>query len=212
MIKKSTLILILIALSLGSFVYFYEIKFAPQQEALQQQKKQIFNFQAQEIKSLTVTTAEYVLKLERSPENQSKTATSIWEMQILENPKGKTNSNPSKKPANDAIVEFLVNELVKGKSERNITINNPDEQKKEYGLDAPKATVDIQLNNQVNHQIILGKRDFSDNFIYAQADPKERGNSVLLVSLNFENAVQRNLSEWQNEDNKSKPADKPKKQ
>ncbi len=208
--KKSTVILILIALSLGGFVYFYEIKGVSQREALQQEEKQIFKFAAKEVQNLTVTTAEYVLKLERSTENPSKPATSMWEMQILEKPKGKTNSDQSKKPANDGIVEFLLNELVKGKSEKNIIMNNPDEQKKEYGLDAPQATIDIQLNNQVTHQIILGKRDFSDNFIYAQADQKERGNTVLLVSLNFENAVQRNLSEWQNEENKTKPASKQK--
>jgi len=61
----------------------------------------------------------------------------------------------------------------------------------------------VKLKNQRTHQLILGKPDFNRNFLYAQADPaaKPAGNvDVLLVSTDFENAVNRQLSEWKSQD------------
>jgi hypothetical protein len=90
-----------------------------------------------------------------------------------------------------------MNLLVEGKSERIISI--PANQLTEFSLDQPQATIDIKLKNQKTHKLILGKPDFNRRFMYAQADPpaKPNGNvNVLLVSTDFENAVNRELSEW----------------
>ncbi|MFM5998722.1 MAG: hypothetical protein ACKPCI_25825, partial [Dolichospermum sp.] len=61
--------------------------------------------------------------------------------------------------------------------------------------DKPVATIDIKLKNQQSHQLILGKAEFNNRFLYAQADTNQNLN-LLLVSQDFFNAVNRDISEW----------------
>ncbi|WP_375473051.1 DUF4340 domain-containing protein [uncultured Nostoc sp.] len=182
-LPRTTLILILLALGLGGFVYFYEIRGATVREETKEQKQKIFSFGEDDVQSLTVKTKKLTLNLERNPESSS-------------NPKWLIKS-PISGPANDAIVSYLMDLLVKGNSER--TLPTPAKQLEEFALDPPQATINITLKNRQSHQLILGKSNFNGRFLYAQADPpaKPDGNiNVLLVSTDFANAVNRELSEW----------------
>ncbi|MEH2145984.1 DUF4340 domain-containing protein [Nostoc sp.] len=182
-LPRTTLILILLALGLGGFVYLYEIRGATVREEINEQKQQIFSFAEDDVQSLTVKTKKLTLNLERSSESS--------------NPKWLIKS-PISAPANDAIVSYLMDLLVKGKSER--ALSTPVKELGEFALDQPQATINIILKNRQSHQLILGKSNFNKRFLYAQADSaaKPDGNiNVLLVSTDFANAVNRNLSEWQ---------------
>ena len=181
-LPRTTLILILLALGLGGFVYLYEIRGATVREEINEQKQQIFSFAEDDVQSLTVKTKKLTLNLERSSESS--------------NPKWLIKS-PISGPANDAIVSYLMDLLVKGKSER--TLSTPVKELGEFALDQPQATINIILKNRQSHQLILGKSNFNGRFLYAQADSaaKPDGNiNVLLVSTDFANAVNRELSEW----------------
>ncbi len=183
-LPRTTLILILLALGSGTFVYFYEIKGAPVREEIKEKKQQIFSFAADDVQSLTVKTENVTLNLERNNNNAGDTKWLI--------------KSPIAVPANDPIVSYLMDLLVKGKSDRTLSI--PPNQLADFGLNPPQATINIKLKNQKNHQLTLGKPDFNRHFLYAQVDPtpKPDGNvNVLLVSTDFENAVKRELSEWQ---------------
>ncbi|MCC5620864.1 DUF4340 domain-containing protein [Nostoc sp. CHAB 5715] len=182
-LPRTTLILILLALGLGGFVYFHEIRGATVPEETKEQKQQIFSFAEDDVQSLTVTTKKLTLNLERNPEPSS-------------NPKWFIKS-PISGPANDAIVSYLMDLLVKGNSNR--TLSTPAKELGEFALDKPQATIKITLKNRQSHQLILGKSNFNGRLLYAQADPaaKPDGNiNVLLVSTDFANAVNRELSEW----------------
>ncbi|MBH8552948.1 DUF4340 domain-containing protein [Nostocaceae cyanobacterium CENA357] len=179
---RTTLILILLALGLGGFVYFYEIQGATQRQEVKDQKQQIFSFTADDVQSLTVKTKDMTIDIERNSQSNS--------------PKWLLKS-PVSEPANDAIVSYLMDLLVEGKSDRTLSI--PANQLGEFNLDQPLATIDINLKNQKNHQLILGKSDFNNRFLYAQADSDTQPNenvNLLLVSTDFNNAVNRELSEW----------------
>ncbi|QLE47387.1 DUF4340 domain-containing protein [Nostoc sp. C057] len=181
-LPRTTLILILLALGLGGFVYFSEIRGTTVREESNEQKQQIFSFREDDVQSLTVKTKKLTLNLERSPESS--------------NPKWVIKS-PISGPANDAIVSYLMDLLVKGKSDR--TLSTPLKELGQFALDEPPATINITLKNRQSHQLILGKSNFNGRFLYAQADPtpKPDGNiNVLLVSTDFANAVNRELSEW----------------
>ncbi|MBD2515975.1 DUF4340 domain-containing protein [Nostoc sp. FACHB-973] len=181
-LPRTTLLLILLALGLGSFVYFYEIKGATRREEIKEEKQQIFSFAEDDVQALTVKTKKLTLNLERS--NQS--SNSKWLIK-----------SPISEPANDAIVSYLMDLLVKSKSNR--TLPTPANELGQFGLDQPQATINITLKNQQSHQLILGKSNFNGRLLYAQADPptKPNGNvNVLLVSTDFKNAVNRELSEW----------------
>ena len=177
-LPKTTLILILLALGLGGFVYFHEIKGKNQQTEIKIQNQKIFAFTADDVQSLTIKIKETTLQLERRNTSEKPQ----WEIK-----------SPISALANDAIVSYLMDLLVKGKSERTVLISSAE--LSEFGLDKPVATIDIKLKNQESHQLILGKGDFNNQFLYAQADGNKNMN-VLLVSKDFVNAVNRDISEW----------------
>ncbi|MFN6480743.1 DUF4340 domain-containing protein [Nostoc sp. DedQUE07] len=182
-LPRTTLILILLALGLGGFVYFHEIRGATVREEIKEQKQKIFSFGEDDVQSLTVKTKKLTLNLERNPESSSKPKWLI--------------KSPISGPANDAIVSYLMDLLVKGNSDR--TLSTPAKQLGEFALDPPQATINITLKNRQSHQLSLGKSNFNGRLLYAQADPtiKPDGNiNVLLVSTDFANAVNRELSEW----------------
>jgi hypothetical protein len=87
-------------------------------------------------------------------------------------------------------------------------MTNPAKQRQDFGLDEPVGTVEVKLKNQQTHRLILGKPDFNQSFLYAQANPPENrleAIEVLLVPTDLENAVDRPLLEWKKEDKDSKP-------
>ena len=192
--KLSTLILLFVALGLGGFVYFFEIRAAPQREEAQAEKQKLFDFTEDQVQAFTVQTKQQTLSFQRS-DNRA------WQMQA-----------PTQTPANDASVAYLLNLLATGTSvpvgspKENRTLTAPATQRIEFGLDQPLATVDVKLNNNEVHRLVLGKPNFNRSFLYAQADPpRDPGQDlkVLLVSMDFENAVNRPLLEWQTKDNHS---------
>ncbi|WP_315791705.1 DUF4340 domain-containing protein [Fischerella sp. JS2] len=188
-LQRTTLILILLMLGLGGFVYFHEFYWKTQQEEVKNKKQQIFSFEEDDVQSLAIKTKNATIILERN----NKSERPKWRM-----------TSPQQVPANDAIVSYLMDLLVKGESDR--TISTSVNQLGEFGLAAPQATIDIKLKNQQNHQLLLGKADFNSRFLYAQADPNYKPDNnvdVLLVSKDFGNAVNRELSEWKEIPNQS---------
>ncbi|MEC4815522.1 MAG: DUF4340 domain-containing protein [Scytonema sp. PMC 1069.18] len=181
-LQRTTLMLLMLALGLGGFVYFHEIRGTTQREEVQEQKQQIFSFSADEVQSLTVNTDNQTIVLERNDKSEKPK----WLMK-----------SPEVSPASDPIVSYLMDLLVKGKSDRTLSIS--PSQLSDFGLVRPQATIGIKLKNQKTHQLTLGKPDFNRRFIYALADSPNQANgniNILLVSTDFENAVNRELSEW----------------
>lgn len=186
-LQKTTWVLVTIAVLLGGVVYFNEIQRQYQSEDAQSNKPKIFDFQEEDIQILTIETNKETLKFERTgTENRP------WQMK-----------QPEDVPANDASIAFLLNLLVKGKSDRAIPISS--EQIKEYGLDKPSAKIDIQLKNGKKHQLILGNTDFEGQSLYAQVDPCDRSDQelkVILVSKDYQFAIDRDLTEWKQQEQK----------
>ena len=180
-LQKTTWILAIVAILLGGVVYFYEIQSKPQPEETQNHQNKIFGFQADDIKTVIIKTKQQTLEFERT-----KDLNKVWQMK-----------QPKDTPANDAVVSFLLNLLVYGQSDRTLTI--PVEQRQDYGLDTPSATIYIELKNQQKHQLILGNPDFKNEFIYAQIDPVPQAKQIKisLVSKDFLNAIDRKLEEWE---------------
>jgi Domain of unknown function (DUF4340) len=181
-LQRTTFILILLALGLGGFVYFYEIRGALQREEAKQKQQQIFNFAADDIQSLTINKNNAIISIERNTSSQP--------------PKWLLKS-PITAPGNDATVSYLTDLLVKGVQNR--TISTSANQLSEFGLDKPLATIEIKLKNQKNHRLTLGQPDFNRRFLYALVDQNIQNGqvNVSLISTDFENSVNREQSEWQ---------------
>jgi hypothetical protein len=296
-LKRSTLILVFMALGLiGGFLY-YEKEIVPIREAKAEKQKQLFSFNEELIESFTITTDRAVLHFERgtNSEQEQMLDRTPWLMTVVENktetatqtPKTEVSSssekateteestetaisenNPSPESgsmetasdpnsetvtettaetaptatesceptdsnvdlgicevpeseeadtkteengqetkasekaseaivANDAYISFFFDNVIKGQQERAIAATT--QLLKDYGLDNPQATVEIVLKNGQTHKLLLGDRDFTGSFIYAQLDPEitvSAEQQVFLVSTNFENAIDRPIEEW----------------
>ena len=180
-LPKTTLILLLLALGLGGFVYLYEIRGASQRQEAQSQSEEIFAFTEDDVKSFTIKNQNETLKFEQ--------INSKWQMK-----------EPKDTPASSASVAFLLNLLETGKSNRKFSVSTT--QLADYGLTQPSSVIAITLKSNETHQLILGKPDFNRTYLYALVDPsaKSKGNvNVLLVSPDFANAVNRQLSQWQSD-------------
>lgn len=187
-IQRTPIILFAIAALLGGFVYFYEIQGAPKREQAEQQAKKLFPFEEKDVQALTVKTLLRTLSFTKTPQSASpKPGQSNWRM-----------TAPKTVAANEGAIAYLLNLLGTGNSEKTITV--PAVQLREFGFEQPLATVDVTLNNQKTHQLVLGKPDFNRTYLYAQIDPPEKPEqdvTIHLVSLDFENAVTRPLPEWE---------------
>jgi hypothetical protein len=189
-IKPSTLFLLLAALLLGGVALIVQQQSPPPPtEAAKQQP--IFSFQEKQVQAVTLQTQLRSLKFERDK-------TGKWQM-----------IEPEKTAASDSSIAFLLDLLATGKSDRSFSA--PVANQKQYGFQQPLAVIEVKLDNQETHKLILGEHDFNRSFIYAQADPAAAPEAmrVLLVSPNFENAVSRPLAEWKQAADQASPKGTP---
>jgi hypothetical protein len=63
--KKGTLVWLLIAMGLGAFVYFYEIKGGKKREEAETTAKQIFQFKQEDIAAITIHRADETMAFEK---------------------------------------------------------------------------------------------------------------------------------------------------
>ncbi|MCL2931451.1 MAG: DUF4340 domain-containing protein [Trichodesmium sp. MAG_R03] len=185
-IKRTTLILMLTALALIGFVYLYEIRGTQQQTEIQEKQKQVFDFESEQIQTITIKQDSETLTLKRDEEAEEKT----WNI-----------IGPLETKADLQTVEFLLYELTNLKSNRSITTSVS--QLSEYGLEKPEITLEIQLKDGKTSRLFLGQPDFNGNFIYSQLEPKGEPSEeifVLLLSVNFKNVLTKPVAEWEKQD------------
>lgn len=186
--QRTSLVLVFVALALGGLVYYTELKKPPQVDQAKSDEKPLFNFKEQDVQAFTVQTPKQTLAFEKA---------SSWSMK-----------KPEVAPADEGTIAFLLNLMATGKSARTFII--PPARKSEFGLEQPSATIEVKLSNQQQHRLILGKSNFNRNFLYALVDPPENQDlSVLLVPINFQNAVDRPLAEWRRDKPKPSPSTSP---
>ncbi|MGJ3253358.1 MAG: DUF4340 domain-containing protein [Elainellaceae cyanobacterium] len=190
-VKATTIFLITIAAVLGIVVYA-ELQGTGNPNGSDGEAQPIFAFEEDDVDSLAVTTGSDTVAFERDDAGD-------WQM-----------IEPEQSPASEASVAYLLNLLATGESDRTLTVS-PDELEN-YGLEQPVATIQVELDNETDHQLLLGDLDFSGSFLYAQADPSSEPADdevdILLVSTDFENAVNRPIDDWkeQPEDAQDEPS------
>ena len=198
--QKLPLILLFSALLLGGFVYSSELRKESQPPAAKTDSKSIFALKEDDIQAFTIQTPKQTLKFEQIPMvipagQAGLKKTSSWQMIA-----------PQKTTADEATVAFLLNLIATATSDRSLP--TPISRKAEFGLEPPFATIEAKTSNQ-SHRLILGKPNFNCQFLYALADPVENSTqdlAVLQVSIEFQNALDRPLSDWKQVKEKPKPS------
>jgi hypothetical protein len=181
-LQPVTLGLVLVAAVLSGFVYFSQVHSNPQPEAATTQKQKLFGFEEKQVKSFTLKTQLRSLAFARE---QGK-----WQMLV-----------PEKTPASESTIAYLLNLLVTASSDRTIATTTTEQ--KDFGFDQPMAVIEVKLDNQETHRLVLGGYDFNRSNLYAQADTPAQATEVKvqLVSPGFDNAVNRALSDWKSATN-----------
>lgn len=147
--KKSTLIVVLVAIALGAFVYFYDMKHSSPKEGAEDESKPAFSFAASDVTALTITRADQKFVFE----NRQGT----W--QIVQ---------PVDTQADQSVLEGITTGLSSARVSR--TLPAKPEELQSYGLATPKLTLDFQLKNGTKHSVRLGEKDFSGIEVYGIVD------------------------------------------
>ncbi len=147
--KKSTLIVLLAALALGSFVYFYDMRRGAPKERSDDESKPVFSFSAADVTALTLTRADQKIAFENR--------NGMW--QIIQ---------PIETQADQSAVEGITTGLSSARVSRMLPAK-PD-QLQSYGLATPKVELDFRLKNGAKHTVRLGDKDFSGIQVYGIVD------------------------------------------
>lgn len=190
--KQTSVALVAIAVLLGGWVYV-TTQDSPQQTAKTAQADQLFSFQEADVQRLTVKTLTKSLVFERGTG-----ANPRWTM-----------TAPKAGPANEGAIAFLLNLMATGKSQASQKV--PLARLPEFELDRPFATIEVVLKDQKTHRLTLGKTSFNNTGIYGQVDPAEPPkpeHPVVLLPIEFQNAVTRSETEWQTVSPEASPTSK----
>ncbi len=171
--KKSTLVALVIALALGAFVYFYEVK--PGRERDEGvTTKPAFTFKAEDIVSMSIASKDQTVALESDGKN--------WVI-----------NQPVKTEADSMSVEGITSALASTIIDRSLAMN--ESLQRGSGLDQPAATINFKLKNGEQHTLTLGKKDPTEANIYGKIDQNP---SVLLLPASLETAAIKGLNDLRN--------------
>lgn len=152
-LRKSTLIVILCALSLGAGVYYWDWKRGQAEKPAEEVSKPAFSIQTADVRSLTLARPA-------QPEQPP--------IRLERRNAGWVIVQPIEADADEPVVESMVEELV-GASISQTEPGTPD-RRKAYGLDPPQGSIEFTLQNGAKHTLALGNRDFTESNVYAVID------------------------------------------
>ena len=165
--KKSTLIVVALALALGAFVYFYDSKHSVAPPLPEASWKPAFSVKADDIIGLT---------LERK----------IGNAVFAKQGNAWLITQPVSTRADQTVISGIVNDLSSAKIQRSFA-PPPGGNLSNYGLDEPAVTIEFQSKAGAQHKLRLGDKDFSGDAVYALVDASKNVD-LLPVSLLDETA------------------------
>ncbi|HEV2315202.1 MAG TPA: DUF4340 domain-containing protein [Candidatus Acidoferrales bacterium] len=158
--KKSTLIVVALAVALGAFVYFYDSKRSVAPPTEEASWKPAFAVNANQITGLTLVSATGRTVFAKEGRD--------WRI-----------TQPVSTQADQTSISGIVSDLSNAKIRRSFA---PTDNLSTYGLAPAAVTIDFQQKGGVEHTIRLGDKDFSGNVVYALIDASKNVD-LLPVSL-----------------------------
>ncbi|MBI3484561.1 MAG: DUF4340 domain-containing protein, partial [Acidobacteria bacterium] len=151
--RKSTLLVVLLAAALGGAVWYFEFKREKPTEDSDAASKPLFSFKQEEVAGLTLTRGGEILSLEKRG--------AAWRI-----------TQPVDSPADEGAAEGLLSSLTFGRISKTIAVTPPGsaDALKAFGLDAPVVALEIKLKSGAAHRVRLGAKDFTGSNVYALVD------------------------------------------
>lgn len=168
--KRSTIIVVLIALGLGAYWFFFESKNGKGRDE-NEKSKPAYDFKSEDVASITINNKGQSVAVERTD-------------------KGWTITQPIKTEADSSTVDSMISSISTATIERSLALT--DTLKRGAGLAQPELTIDVRLKNNSTHQLQLGKKAPTEGNVYAIVD---QGNNVLLLPASLLTAASKTLND-----------------
>src|SRR5262249_1257547 len=147
--KRSTLILLLVAVVASATIYFLEIKPAKPPHEQPAKTRPAFEFSREEIAGISLLRGGQTVHLE----NQN----NKWVV-----------TQPINAAADESVLNSLLGNLVSARIERDFAPSGGD--LKQYGLSEPAVKLEVKLKNGETHRVELGSKDQFGSSAYVKID------------------------------------------
>jgi len=169
------LILAVVVIALGAWIYFFERKMPTTEEARQQAEKVLPNLDRDQVTSLDIVNEHGHFHLER--------ADGSWHL-----------VQPVEGPADEGAVSALLGQLVNLKAERSFVKGEVDP--KAYGLDEAAMKVELKVKDGTIFKLEVGNETaLGSNRAVTRGDGK-----ILLCAKWFTNDLGKDLDAWRSHD------------
>jgi hypothetical protein len=169
--KRSTLIILLIAAVAGVAVYFIEAKSGKSADEATPKTPAAFKFKREDLAGIAVTRGGKTVNLE----NQN----NKWVI-----------TQPVNAAADESVMNSLVGDLVNARIERDFPPAGGD--LKQYGLSEPAVKLEVKLKNGETHRVELGSSDEISLSAYAKIDGSQ---NVALLPVSLLNNSNKSLND-----------------
>ncbi len=147
--KKTTLIVLAIALALAGYLYFYELPHGRGRDATKEESVAAFSFAADDVTGIVLERAGTTVRMEKQG--------STWVI-----------TAPVETRADQSVASGLASSAAGARVQR--WLEADAERRKQFGLDPPAVTLRLRLTSGAEHTLQLGARDFSGLSVYALVD------------------------------------------
>jgi len=168
--KRNTIIIVLLALALGAYVYFFEWKDGKERDS-EEASKPAFTFKSEDVTAINLTQQGQTIALS--------TDGKAWAI-----------TQPVKTEADQTAVESLISSLAGTTIDRSLVMT-PSLQNG-AGLAQPAITLEVKLKNGAQHKIALGRKDPTDAGVYSQIDQNP---NVLLLPASLLSSAAKTLND-----------------
>lgn len=134
---KNTLILVVLAIVFGAYIYFIEFKKSEKDEKAKETAEKLIDFDKDQVKTFSLTNSHGAMKLEKD-------TAGVWQM-----------TEPVKDLASGAdAISFL--DAIQNQKYEDVVSEGASLDLKTYGLDNPKMTFEMTLKDGVTKKILIG--------------------------------------------------------
>lgn len=168
---RKTVILVLIAIALGAYVYFYEIKGGEQREREKDRAEKLFDFEKDSINYISITSPKGKFAFSKTMDG--------WQIE-----------QPVQTGADDSPINSLLRSLNTSKKSRTLAIE-PGE-KEQFGLGGRAIRINFKDENGENREISIGdKTNVGSNIYVALTDTV-----VHIVPQTLKTNANKSLFDW----------------
>ena len=167
---KTTIIVAVLAIALGAYVYFYEIKGGEERRQAEQQAKKIFLFEDDQIQGLTLTHSGEEIVLAKAEDGE-------WAI-----------TAPIETEADKGAVDALVRNLKHAETDRIVADSTAD--LGGFGLGEPEVKVSLLLEEASTEVLCIGDKSPTGSYVFANMDGSRE---VFTASSSLLSDVQKEL-------------------